>query len=75
MDYPERAHRGQLTWRAATSSPILIASRWTRRRQELGYTIRTVWRDLDVLQKASFPIYADRDGRRPLHPPRRTRAS
>src|SRR3990172_7179341 len=32
--------------------------------QELGCTVRTVWRDLDVLQKANFPLYDEKDGRR-----------
>jgi len=32
--------------------------------RELGCTVRTVWRDLAVLQKASFPLYDDKDGRR-----------
>src|SRR3990170_4671107 len=31
---------------------------------ELGCTVRTVWRDLDVLQKANFPLYDEKDGRR-----------
>jgi predicted DNA-binding transcriptional regulator YafY len=34
--------------------------------RELGCTVRTVWRDLQVLQTAGFPIYDDRDGRRGL---------
>ena len=32
--------------------------------RELGCTVRTVWRDLGVLQNASFPLYTDKDGRR-----------
>ncbi len=32
--------------------------------QELGCTVRTIWRDLDVLQKANFPLYDEKDGRR-----------
>ena len=32
--------------------------------RELGCTVRTVWRDLAVLQKANFPLYDDKDGRR-----------
>jgi predicted DNA-binding transcriptional regulator YafY len=32
--------------------------------RELGCTVRSVWRDLAVLQKASFPLYDDKDGRR-----------
>jgi predicted DNA-binding transcriptional regulator YafY len=34
----------------------------------LGCTVRTIWRDLDVLQKAGFPLYDDKgaDGRRSL---------
>ncbi len=32
----------------------------------LGCTVRTVWRDLGVLQEAGFPIYDERDGRRGL---------
>jgi len=32
--------------------------------RELGCTVRTLWRDLDVLQKASFPLYNDKDGKR-----------
>jgi len=32
--------------------------------RELGCTVRTVWRDLTVLQKANFPLYDDKDGRR-----------
>ena len=32
--------------------------------RELGCTVRTVWRDLGVLQKANFPLYDDKDGRR-----------
>ncbi|MFZ1061625.1 MAG: WYL domain-containing protein [Candidatus Rokuibacteriota bacterium] len=31
---------------------------------ELGCTVRTVWRDLGVLQKANFPLYDEKDGRR-----------
>ena len=38
-----------------TSSPVLIASRWTRRRRELGCTVRTTH---------YFPLYTDKDGRR-----------
>lgn len=36
--------------------------------QELACTVRTIWRDLRVLQDAGFPIYDDRapDGRRGL---------
>jgi predicted DNA-binding transcriptional regulator YafY len=34
--------------------------------RQLGCTVRTVWRDLQVLQTAGFPIYDDRDGRRGL---------
>jgi predicted DNA-binding transcriptional regulator YafY len=34
--------------------------------RELACTIRTVWRDLHVLQEAGFPIYDERDGRRGL---------
>jgi predicted DNA-binding transcriptional regulator YafY len=36
--------------------------------RELGCTVRTIWRDLDVLQKAGFPLYDDKgaDGRRSL---------
>ncbi len=30
---------------------------------QLGCTVRTVWRDLSVLQEAGFPIYDERDGR------------
>jgi predicted DNA-binding transcriptional regulator YafY len=34
--------------------------------RKLGCTVRTIWRDLDVLQKAGFPLYDDKgaDGRR-----------
>ncbi len=32
--------------------------------QELGCTVRTVWRDLVTLQKANFPLYTEKDGRR-----------
>ncbi len=32
--------------------------------RELGCVVRTVWRDLRVLQDAGFPIYDERDGRR-----------
>jgi predicted DNA-binding transcriptional regulator YafY len=33
--------------------------------QELGCTVRTIWRDLSALQKAGFPLYDDKgDGRR-----------
>ncbi|MFQ5897857.1 MAG: helix-turn-helix transcriptional regulator [Candidatus Methylomirabilia bacterium] len=32
--------------------------------RELGCTVRTVWRDLDVLQKANFPLYTQPDGKR-----------
>ncbi len=32
--------------------------------RELGCTVRTVWRHLAVLQKANFPLYDDKDGRR-----------
>ena len=28
--------------------------------RDLSVTIRTVWRDLDVLQKAGFPLYTER---------------
>jgi type I site-specific restriction endonuclease len=28
--------------------------------RDLAVTIRTVWRDLDVLQKAGFPLYTER---------------
>ncbi len=32
---------------------------------ELGCTVRTIWRDLGVLQKANFPLYyTEPDGRR-----------
>ena len=31
--------------------------------RELGCTVRTVWRDLAVLQKANFPLYDDKAGR------------
>ena len=36
--------------------------------RKLGCTVRTIWRDLDVLQKAGFPLYDDKgaDGRRSL---------
>jgi predicted DNA-binding transcriptional regulator YafY len=34
--------------------------------ERLGCTVRTVWRDLAVLQKAGFPIYDEHDGRRGL---------
>ncbi len=34
--------------------------------RELGCTVRTVWRDLGLLQEAGFPIYDERDGRRGL---------
>lgn len=34
--------------------------------RELGCAVRTVWRDLRVLQQAGFPIYDERDGRRGL---------
>ncbi len=34
--------------------------------RELGCTVRTVWRDLRVLQDAGFPLYDERDGRRGL---------
>jgi predicted DNA-binding transcriptional regulator YafY len=36
--------------------------------RKLGCTPRTIWRDLDVLQKAGFPLYDDKggDGRRSL---------
>jgi predicted DNA-binding transcriptional regulator YafY len=36
--------------------------------QELGCTVRTIWRDLSALQKAGFPLYDDKgaDGRRSL---------
>jgi len=34
--------------------------------RELRCTVRTVWRDLRVLQDAGFPIYDERDGRRGL---------
>jgi predicted DNA-binding transcriptional regulator YafY len=34
--------------------------------RELGCTVRTVWRDLRVLENAGFPIYDERDGRRGL---------
>lgn len=30
--------------------------------RELGRTVRTVWRDLEVLQATGFPIYDERDG-------------
>ncbi len=34
--------------------------------RDLAVTIRTIWRDLDVLQKAGFPLYTERadDGNR-----------
>jgi predicted DNA-binding transcriptional regulator YafY len=32
--------------------------------QELGYTVRTVYRDLQVLERVGVPIYQDRRGRR-----------
>ena len=32
----------------------------------LGCAVRTVWRDLGVLQEAGFPIYDEREGRRGL---------
>ena len=32
--------------------------------RELGCTVRTVWRDLAVLQKANFPLCDDKAGRR-----------
>jgi predicted DNA-binding transcriptional regulator YafY len=32
--------------------------------RQLGCAVRTVWRDLHVLQDAGFPIYDERDGRR-----------
>ena len=31
--------------------------------REMGCTVRTIWRDLAVLQAAGFPIYDERDGR------------
>jgi len=34
--------------------------------RELGCTVRTVWRDLRVLQDGGLPIYDERDGRRGL---------
>ena len=36
--------------------------------QQLGCTVRTIWRDLSALQKAGFPLYDERagDGRRSL---------
>ena len=36
--------------------------------RKLRCTVRTIWRDLDVLQKAGFPLYDDKcaDGRRSL---------
>jgi len=34
--------------------------------RQLGCAVRTVWRDLTVLQAAGFPIYDERDGRRGL---------
>ena len=34
--------------------------------RELDCTVRTVWRDLRVLQEAGFPIYDEREGRRGL---------
>ncbi|HBH00598.1 MAG: hypothetical protein A2W08_06875 [Candidatus Rokubacteria bacterium RBG_16_73_20] len=34
--------------------------------RELGCTVRTVWRDLRVLQEVGFPIYDEREGRRGL---------
>lgn len=34
--------------------------------RQLGCVVRTVWRDLRVLQEAGFPIYDERDGRRTL---------
>lgn len=34
--------------------------------RELGCTIRTVWRDLRVLQDSGLPIYDEREGRRGL---------
>jgi len=34
--------------------------------RELGCTVRTIGRDLHVLQEAGFPIYDERAGRRGL---------
>jgi len=34
--------------------------------RQLGCAVRTVWRDLGVLQEAGFPIYDEREGRRGL---------
>lgn len=31
---------------------------------ELGYSARTVYRDLEVLSRIGFPVYSDQDGRR-----------
>ena len=36
--------------------------------RKLGCTVRTIWRDLRVLEQAGFPLYDDKvgDGRRSL---------
>ena len=39
--------------------------------RELDCAVRTIWRDLQVLQAAGFPIYDDRHRRPPLHLARR----
>jgi predicted DNA-binding transcriptional regulator YafY len=31
---------------------------------ELNYSVRNIYRDLDTLQKAGFPLYTERDGRK-----------
>ncbi len=31
--------------------------------KELGWTVRSIYRDLDSLQKAGFPLYTEREGR------------
>src|SRR6266542_3341630 len=41
--------------------------------RQLGCAVRTVWRDLAVLQAAGFPIYDERDG--PHRPSARARSS
>ena len=40
--------------------------------RRLGCAVRTVWRDLSVLQDAGFPIYDEPDGRRGLWKVERT---
>jgi predicted DNA-binding transcriptional regulator YafY len=40
--------------------------------RQLGCAVRTVWRDLGLLQEAGFPIYDERDGRRGLWKVERT---